>query len=150
MQKLKETAELYRVGLISGFINIDDVIAWADSVIEVESSPDPGILEVSVSRNKCPEDVAHELEKVCGICDLQVPIRQLLKLMHEAVTRDQQKAGEIAGALRMMAQRNFVPDAEAEWKMFYLLDAFADAHYGYYSLDQAIKAIVKFLQSYAD
>jgi hypothetical protein len=43
-------AEYYRLGLILNLIDASEVIAWADTVIEQSSTPDPAMIDLSWSR----------------------------------------------------------------------------------------------------
>lgn len=62
----KLQAEVYRLGLISGYFLKGEVIAWADSVVARENRPRLTIIDISLSRALSEQDVAHLLKKLAG------------------------------------------------------------------------------------
>jgi len=49
IDRIKEDAELYRIGLESGDVNPNDVIKWAEKLIEKNDIPPDEIIEISLS-----------------------------------------------------------------------------------------------------
>lgn len=49
---IKDIIELYRLGLTIGYFSVDDIIDWADYLIEMEEEPDYEIIEISLSKKK--------------------------------------------------------------------------------------------------
>lgn len=50
--KMRDIIEVYRLGLIIGYFSIDDIIDWADYLIEMEEEPNFEIIEISLSKNR--------------------------------------------------------------------------------------------------
>jgi len=49
MSRQKEQAEVLRLGLLAGVRTVGDAVAWADSVIAADPSPDIAVIEVASS-----------------------------------------------------------------------------------------------------
>jgi hypothetical protein len=75
----KEQAEVRRILLEYGFIQIKDVIAWADSIISSEPSPDFEIIEISLSPQKSTYEIITLIHKVRGDCDSSNVIRKAMR-----------------------------------------------------------------------
>jgi hypothetical protein len=74
----KEQAEIFRYLLASGFIKIEDVISWADSIIEQEKEPDYEIIEISLAGRKSLSDVLSLLKNVKGKYNQIIVIRKAM------------------------------------------------------------------------
>jgi len=70
VDRLKTEAEALAVALDVGAINVSDVIAWADAVIDTEEHPHWSICEVATVGTKYPPDVANALREVPGEADI--------------------------------------------------------------------------------
>ncbi len=66
MPSMKEQAEFYREALTGGLIEISEVIAWCDSVIMAEETPDVAIIEASLFGSAGKYRVADALSEVAG------------------------------------------------------------------------------------
>ncbi len=49
MDRIKEDAEFYRIGLASGYVNLEGVKKWADKLIEQNDNTSDEIIEISLS-----------------------------------------------------------------------------------------------------
>jgi hypothetical protein len=123
MNNLKETAEVYRLGLLIGFFTVSDAVLWADSIISSEKKPHIAIINIAMSRNEHPEDIARQLDALPGKFDSKVVSRQLVRLMSEKLTQDEKQAHHIAHCLYQMVLYDMSPGPEAERSMRYFDDA---------------------------
>jgi hypothetical protein len=88
---MKEQAEFYRASLRLGLVKISDVIAWCDSVIMAEASPDIGIIEASVSGSQGVYAVVDALSQVQGDFDKRAVNKRLFRSMYDLVNQDRNR-----------------------------------------------------------
>ncbi|MEW9577345.1 hypothetical protein U9K47_18635 [Bacillus toyonensis] len=83
MITLKETAEVYRIGLQIELFSKKDVIYWADHTIETLDKPPYEIIEVSSSNNDKLIDVISKLKNIKGKYDATLPLKIILGIIYE-------------------------------------------------------------------
>jgi hypothetical protein len=81
--EIKVQAEVYRLGLFTGFFQVENVINWADQLIEKLDQPPYEILEISLSSNSTIATVCSKLTDVKGECDEASPIQGILSLLND-------------------------------------------------------------------
>lgn len=151
MLTLKETAELYRLALLGGWISSEEVAAWTDHVIEGVAKPDASILEASVRARRPRAEMAEALGQVSGEFDGRAVHRALLGLMHRAVSQDRTLAARTAAALYLIASDDEAPDEHASSLMWSFDDDLEMAHEGVYGdPEQTIDEMIHFLSDYAE
>jgi hypothetical protein len=64
---VKVTAEVYRLGILIGLFTVQDVIRWADNIIERLDEPPYEVIEISLSSKEKPVDVCSKLKTFSGI-----------------------------------------------------------------------------------
>jgi hypothetical protein len=146
MATVKEMAEVYRLGVLTGFFEVADAVAWADSVIETEDHPDYGLIEASLSKR--PEDISVHLKEVKGNIDYTLPPKILMGLMSKQLDRSPDKAFTFARLLYSLAVGSELPQKEAE-----AADRFDDALYlaesgTYGSVEEVSGELAEFLKRY--
>lgn len=75
---VKDTAEFYFQALDGGFVEVEEVIAWADDIILKEEDPDLAIIEVSMSASKGKYEMMRSLSKVPGHENSEVIRKRIL------------------------------------------------------------------------
>jgi hypothetical protein len=95
MLTLKEQAEVCRIGLIVGLLSRQDVIRWADGIIEAHPDPDYAIIEVSLN----PPDMAARLFEVSGDAGRPAVTGTLLGLCAQRLQEGRLSMNEAAGIL---------------------------------------------------
>jgi hypothetical protein len=148
MATVKEVAEVYRLGVLTGFFDVADVVVWADFMIESEDHPDYGIIEASLSGSKRPEDISVHLKAVKGNIDFTVPPKILMGLMSKQLDRSPDQALKFAQILYSLAAGSELPQEEAE-----VADRFDDAIYlaksgTYGSVEEVGRELAEFLKRY--
>lgn len=78
MKSIRALSAYYYVGLIIGYFSKEDVIIWADRMIEGNESFPYELIDVSLSNNKSLEDVASKLKKAYGEETIREPLYQLI------------------------------------------------------------------------
>lgn len=82
MFSLKEIAEVFRLGLLTEYYSVNDIINWADSVICKYDSPDYEIIDISLSAKKGIGIVTQKLKEVNGKINIGLPPKVMLGLMY--------------------------------------------------------------------
>ncbi|PEJ48450.1 hypothetical protein CN692_23620 [Bacillus sp. AFS002410] len=80
---IKLNAEVYKLGLTLGFLRIEDVIMWADNVIDQLDFPPYEIIELSLSSKENLEKIILKLMMIQGEFDNDLPPKILLGLLNE-------------------------------------------------------------------
>lgn len=75
---LKNYADYLSMGLEIGVCSQDDVVAWADRLIEESDRPELWMIELSTGRSKHILDVQHWLQVVSGTSSLEVSFKLLI------------------------------------------------------------------------
>lgn len=147
---MKEQAEFYRVALISGLVEVSEVIAWCDSVIMAEESPDVAIIEASLFGSQGKYHVAEALSEAAGDCNSQQVRSRIFRLMHDLVVHDRKQALRVAWLLYRMALDNGGPHEENEPEMWHFYDAIDLAAEGIYGDEQKlIDEMLEFLEKHS-
>jgi hypothetical protein len=98
MLTLKEQAEVCRNGLIIGLLTKQDVILWADHMIETQDDTDYAVIETSLG----PPDMAAQLFEVKGAASQRAVTEALLGLCAQALQQGRlslREAADILGQL---------------------------------------------------
>ena len=147
---MKEQAEVYRVGLLLGLFKLSDVIAWCDSVIVAEESPDIAIIESSMSGSKGVNAVANALAEVEGAFNKRSVINLLFRSMYNLVNHDRKQAPRVAEQIYRLAFDYGAPDEKAESEMTYYYDAIDLAVDGVYGdAEKLTDKMLHFLYEYS-
>lgn len=150
MNKIKEQAEIYRIGLMLGIFKVSDVLAWCDSIIMAKSSPDIAIIETTMAGSKGINAVIHALSEVSGEFDKQSVVKQILGVMYYLLNQDRKQAPHIARCLYSMAMYNDAPGENAEadmWRFWDAIDLALDGYYG--DVEELTDELLKFLEKYS-
>ncbi len=150
---IKEQAEVYRRGLLLSLFNTAEVVAWCDSIVSAEESPDIGIIEASVAGRRGVNAVANALVEVEGDCDQSKVIGSLFRTMLNLLNADANQAALVSNWLHDMAIEGQVPNEAAQSEMLDMAN-FAEyiylANEGIYGyLEEATREMRNFLEKYA-
>ncbi|WP_374966529.1 hypothetical protein [Lysinibacillus sp. RS5] len=118
------TAEVYRLGVLIGLYTVQNVIKWADNVIESLDNPPYEIIEISLSSQEKPVDVCSKLKLFNG--DLNdLPSKILLGLLYEYYL-SANNLSEIFSMLTRLSDHLQLEESNKwiEVEMIYLSDAF--------------------------
>lgn len=147
---MKEQAEFYRRGLLLGLIDPADVVAWCDSIIMAEESPDIGIIEASISGSHGVYAIASALTHVEGEFDPRAVTKRIFRSMCDLVRQDRKQAPKVARQLYRMASDNPTSYGEAEGEMWGFYDAIDLAAEGYYGDEEKlIDEMLHFLETHS-
>lgn len=148
---LKNEAEIFRIGLIMGYFTKNDVIDWADKIIETQDEVEYEIIEVSLLVNSSKANIASKLKEVKGIIDGSLVINILLGLCSSSYNSKKFSIGEICGFLySLVSNTTCIPiDSEIERIIHFLSDGYYLATEGIYGeLTDVTRELKSFLDQY--
>jgi len=135
---------------MAGTRTVADVIAWADSVIEVDPQPDMAVIEVATSGRRQAADVSALLRNVAGECDPVVVLRRSMSDLRRALANDQSRGPQIARWLYELATNGDLPESEFGVDAYMLEDRFALASSGTFgTYESAVKELDAYLAQHA-
>ena len=145
MNKLKEDSEMYRLWLLTGYAKIEDVIKWADEIIEKLDSPPHEIIEVSLASGI--PDIISKLQEVKGEFDFNKVFKRFLGMLYQHLSANSSDAKHIAHWLyNFMFECKHELPSEIEEYIYYFDDGFDLAVLGYYeNLEDLTKEFKEFL-----
>ncbi|WP_160680567.1 hypothetical protein [Clostridium sp. C8-1-8] len=152
MLSLKDQAEINRIGLVTGLLTKNDVINWADKIIESEETIDYEIIEVSLLQSYPNESIASKLFEVKGISSDENNINTFLGLCSNAYIKKKFTAYEMCDILYRLvsSQINLHISSHIEQKIHYLSDGYYLASEGTYGdLNEICMDLHLFLNKYA-
>ncbi len=147
---IKEQAEVFRRGLLLGLFRVSPVIAWCDSVIMGEPSPDVAIIEASLAGSRGADAVARALSEADGDFGETKVLCTLFRSMLDILNQDAKQASTIGEWLSRMVQKGWAPNEEAEVDMINLPEMVDMAEEGIYGgLEVVRNEMRSFLEKYS-
>jgi hypothetical protein len=95
------------MGLVSGLIDKETLIAWADKEIMCQTVPLPEIMELSLSVNRPVSEILWLLNSFEGDADYDVPLKLLFARAGVLLAQDAQRAPEIVRGLRLLTEEQY-------------------------------------------
>ncbi|WP_062104392.1 hypothetical protein [Bacillus niameyensis] len=142
-------AEVYRLGLSTGYYTVRDVVTWADSVIEELDEPPYDIIDLSLSGNAKPVDIASILKEFSKeISSSELPCMIILGLLANYSI----KTGDISTVTSMLYRLcEHLPETcdSIKVEILSLTDELYLAEQNIYgNLQEVIKRLQEFLMQY--
>lgn len=85
----KDVIEVYRLGLIIGYYSVDELINWADYIIEIEKQPGDEIIDISLSKKKGINIIIEKLNQIEYEQKWDIPPKILLGLFYKDLANNQ-------------------------------------------------------------
>ncbi len=147
---IKVMAEVYRLGIAIGYFTVQDVIDWADALIESLEQPPDELIDISLSSNAKLIDVCSLLHSFYGSPFNDSPLHIMLSMLSNEHTTSNNLAKVSAMLFELIdfiqledCSKGIIID------LLYLSDAYYLAKQGIYGDLQAVENdIKKFLQSF--
>ena len=133
---IKLSAEVYRIGISIGLLTIEDIMKWADKVIEQYDTPPYEIIELSLSAKKKLEDITFSLTEIRGdFDDNDLPPKIVLGLLNQYLNTSEDMAYVIQKMDKLI---KYLPDSYEgiEMEIHFLSD-------GYYLAEKNIYGDLK-------
>lgn len=99
---MKDIIELYRLGLTIGYFSIDDIIDWADYLIEMEEEPDYEIIEISLSEKKGVCYIVEKLNQMEYYLKSDLAPKILLGLIYKDFSMNKESADYLKSFAKML------------------------------------------------
>ena len=150
MVNVKLAAEVYRIGYSIGVFMKQEVIKWADSVIETLDNPPYEIIDLSLSSKLNTEKFMWKLESIKGEVEQDQSPKILLGLLHDTLDRQQDISTVVEKMDRLIP---YLPEncEPIEMEIHYLSDAFYLAENGAYrDLQEVRSEIEDFLNEFVE
>ena len=90
------------MGLVTGLVDKQTLIAWADSEIMRQPIPQPEIMELSLSMNRPYSEIIWLLSSFEGETDYDLPLKLLFARAGMLLDQDASRAAEIVMGLRLI------------------------------------------------
>jgi len=97
--EIRTQAEALASALEIGAASVDDVVRWADAIIEREATPDASICELATCGRLHVPDVVHLLVDVPGVPDIEESRRLVLQMLLDSLAKGQRRADQVARSL---------------------------------------------------
>ncbi|WP_078554402.1 protein kinase [Bacillus alkalicellulosilyticus] len=94
MDYLKSLASIYYIGIGCGLCSKEEVIEWADMVIEAVDNPPIELLDISMMSKSKIDDVERKLFELCLIQDEENFVKLVLSLILEKIKQEQLPIGK--------------------------------------------------------
>jgi hypothetical protein len=151
MLSLKDEAEIYRIGLVTGLFTKNDVISWADKIIEIQESIEYEIIEISLLERSNKADIALKLSEFKGVTDKHKIINTFLGLCSYFYNNKEFTADDMCTILyRLVSTKVDISIcSDIEQKIHYLSDGYYLASEGIYGdLESICTDLNGFLEQY--
>lgn len=123
INEIRTQAEALASALELGAVVVDQVVAWADAIIEREDHPHWALCELATCGREYPPDVVHRLREVPGVPDVAVSRGLVLQMLCDSLTRDPRCASRIAHCLYDLAMADEIADPELKALAWWAWDA---------------------------
>jgi hypothetical protein len=120
---IKLMAEVYRLGISVDFLTVQEMIKWADNIIENLDTPPYEIIELSLSSNEKYDDINLKLMMVNGEFDRNLPPKILLALLNEYLNKTQD-ISKVIIVLDKLIKHFSTDDERIEMEIHFLSDGF--------------------------
>ncbi|BCB05138.1 hypothetical protein KH172YL63_32710 [Bacillus sp. KH172YL63] len=134
---MKLNAEVYRLGLLIGFFSIQEVIIWADTLIEQLDKPPYEIIMLSLSSKDDICTVERKLSEIKGEYDTELLPKIIMGLMNDYL-HDKENTGRVIKSLEQLLKYLPSNDDEIESEIHFLSDGYYLAHQNIYGEEQEV------------
>lgn len=126
---LKTIAEVYRLGLIIGYFSKNEVIQWADNLIEQMENPSSELIDVSMTASGKSADVAHALNLIRGDYSEELAIKIVLGMLYRRL-KEQSNQSDIVDVVDYLGRlTNAVSVDSMGEDVYWEIDSIGDAYY---------------------
>jgi hypothetical protein len=98
-----------RLGLVTGLVEKESVVAWADDMLVRENPPDFGVIELSLSRQLSLAQVVGLLNRLQGKVSYDMPLKLLFARAGGRLAAGSMSVTEIIQGLRLLLAETYLP-----------------------------------------
>jgi len=99
----------FRIGLVTGLLDRQSVIAWADDQIIKNPSADDDVIELALASQQPYSQMIWLLNRLQDNADIDLPIKMLLAHAGVLLEEQPERATEIGMGLRLLLAEEFLP-----------------------------------------
>jgi hypothetical protein len=107
----KDIYQYFRMGLVTGLVEKDALIAWADKVLLREPQPDFAIVELSLSGKLPYSQLVYMLNRMQGEADYGSSLNMLLACAEMRLGEHPDEASDLIMGLRLLNAEQCLPAA---------------------------------------
>lgn len=101
-----ELLEVFRIALINGIIDKEEIVKWADEIIQQDDEPDYFIVELALSQSKGKYETISILKEYVGENESSVPYRVILGFLYNQFVNLRIDLGIVASSLYWVSWKN--------------------------------------------
>jgi hypothetical protein len=131
-EDIKTQACGFQKVLLLGLVAVDEVIAWADSVVASQEQPHTSIIEVSMAGGRPGWEVADLLDAVPGDGDKAMVQRIVFRKMRDVLKKDPDEIGRLGTIFLSLASEGFTPNEQVQEEFFRMEGEIDGARAGVY------------------
>lgn len=105
----RQLFNFFRMGLVTGLVDKESLIAWADREIMAEAVPDHRVIELALSERRSYSQIIWLLRGFQEEPDHDLPLKLILALAGLVVERDPGCSDEIIMGLRLLNEEEYLP-----------------------------------------
>ncbi len=145
-----ELLEVFRIGLTNGLLEKEEVINWADQIIQQSAQPDYFVIELSLCGHKSINDIVSLINEFAGEPKPVVSGRVILGFAHRQYTKKLITLRKVTATIYWLVWQGEL--SETEKSFMYSLDEDLDcAESGIYGTVEAVeKEALRFIEIYKD
>ncbi len=122
----KDMFGYFRMGLVTGLVDKQDLIAWADREILVSAVPEDDLIELSLSAHLPHSQIIRLLTSYQGLASYKTPLKLLFSVAGMQLEQDERNSVRIIQGLRLLIEEEYL-DKELKSRLA-ALDGKLDAY----------------------
>lgn len=146
--RTKDAYSYFRMGLVTGIVDKQSLVDWADSVILHNPSPERAIFELSLSGRRPHSQIIWMLNRFEKGADYALSLKLLLAQAGVSLERDPGRASAIIMGLRLLNEEEYFPK-DVGAKITDLRDQLDRYEEGAIPHDELVHRLSEFLGEYA-
>jgi hypothetical protein len=137
----------FRMGLVTGLVDKQTLIAWADGEVMRQPIPQPEVMELSLSVNRPYSEIIWLLSSFEGEADYDLPLKLLFARAGMLLRQDASRAPKIVMGLRLLNEEEYL-DKSLRAQLSDLVTALKMTERGDISMDDLLARVSLFLSDY--
>jgi hypothetical protein len=147
--RTKDAYSYFRMGLVTGIVDKQSLVDWADSVIVRDPNPERAIFDLSLSGRRRHSQIIWMLNRFERGADYTLSLKLLLAQAGVSLERDPGRASAIIMGLRLLNEEAYFPK-DVGSKIADLKDHLDTYEKGETPYDELVQRLSQFLGEYAD
>lgn len=107
-----ELIEAFHIGLSNGLLDKQEVVKWADKIIEQDDEPDINVIELSLCGHQSVNDIVSLLNEIVGYPRPPISGRVILGLLYNNYKNGKVTLEKVAGSMNWIIWQSELTDDE--------------------------------------